>query len=180
MFPASHCMSGGKSYDTQLSKICKRRLRFCPRTPAMAIGCTGGSRYPRRRPPSRSAGPTAAWPTACTPTRTPKTPMPPSGFGRSLRRMRFSATRPAAPATTATANRRPAAIFGRPTPDIALGRLTRRVRHAVSDALLDDVDEKRMRAEGGGHEVVDAGVAGRGLGGERWNIAIAMIAGPKK
>ena len=66
--------------------------------------------------PSRSAAPTAASPTASIPTPTPKTPTPPSGSGRSPRPTRFSATRPAVPATTATADHRQPAISRPPAP----------------------------------------------------------------
>ena len=51
---------------------------------------------------------------------------------------------------------------------------------AVVDALLDDLAEQAVRAERGGHQMVDAGVGPAGLGGQVGEVVIPVTAGPQE
>ena len=62
----------------------------------------------------------------------------------------------------------------------ALGRCTRRVSEAVSDPALDDLGERRVRAERGGHEIADTGMCACRLGGQGGDVLAPVAAGPEE
>ena len=51
---------------------------------------------------------------------------------------------------------------------------------AGADSVFDDVHEERVRTERRGDEIGDTGVAFGRFGGERRDIAVPVIAGPKE